>query len=152
MFFLRVTIVTAAGTGCSLPEKAVTATGKLASKTVSATGKATGKLAVASVRAGGKVAASAGRAAGRALLDLAKAGTVTFVDAATGVVDSIPFVKGMKLSTALKEAKFDPRFKLFEIVRSSEILKFGWKQLVGDRPGPTLESGDVIRVVQLAVK
>jgi len=104
---------------------------------------------VATVKAGGDVAVSVGKASGRALLDLAKAGAVTFVDTATGVVSSIPFVDGMSLNAALSAAKLDPRLKIFEIIRPEKILKIGWQQLA--KLGRSkLRSGDVIRVVQLA--
>ena len=97
------------------------------------------------------MAVSVGKASGRALLDLAKAGAVTFVDAATGLVSSIPFVDGMSLNVALAAAKLDSRLKMFEIIRPSQVLKIGWQQLakLGDSK---LRSGDVIRMIQLATR
>jgi hypothetical protein len=92
-----------------------------------------------------------GKASGRALLDLAKAGAVTFVDAATGLVSSIPFVDGMSLNVALAAAKLDPRLKIFEIIRPEQILRVAWKQLA-KLGGAKLRSGDVIRVIQLATR
>jgi hypothetical protein len=82
---------------------------------------------------------------------LAKAGAVTFVDAATGVVSSIPFVDGMSLNVALAAAKLDPRLKVFEIIRPEKILRVAWKQLA-KLGGAKLRSGDVIRVIQLATR
>ena len=123
----------------------------LATGTVKVAGKLTGKIAVATVKTGGKVAVSVGKASSRALIDLAKAGAVTFVDAATGTVSSIPFVDGMSLNVALAAAKLDPRLKIFEIIRPSQVLKVGWKQLT--KLGVSrLRSGDVIHVVQLAAR
>ena len=143
-------VVLAAGCG-TIVKKTVSGVTSLATGTVKVAGKATGTIAVATIKAGGQVAVSVGKASGRALLDLAKAGAVTFVDAATGLVSSIPFVDGMSLNVALAAAKLDPRFKIFEIIRPSQVLKIGWKQLT-KLGGVNLRSGDVIRVVQLATR
>ena len=143
-------VVLAGGCG-TIVKKTVSGVTSLATGTVKVAGKATGTIAVATIKAGGQVAVSVGKASGRALLDLAKAGAVTFVDAATGVVSSIPFVDGMSLNGALAAAKLDPRFKIFEIIRPSQVLKIGWKQLT-KLGGVNLRSGDVIRVVQLATR
>ena len=136
--------------GCgSIARKTAKGVTSLATGTVKVAGKATGKVAVATIKTGGQVAVSVGKASGKAMLDLAKAGAVTFVDAATGVVSSIPFVDGMSLNAALSKAKFDPRLKIFEIIRPAEVLKIGWQQLA-KLGGAELRSGDVIRVMQLA--
>ena len=136
--------------GCgTIARKTASGVTSLATGTVKVAGKATSKVAVATVKVGGDVAVSVGKASGRALLDLAKAGAVTFVDAATGVVSSIPFVDGMSLNAALSSAKLDPRLKIFEIIRPEKIIKIGWQQLA--KLGRSkLRSGDVIRVVQMA--
>ena len=141
-------VVLAAGCG-TIVKKTVSGVTSLATGTVKVAGKATGTIAAATIKAGGQVAVSVGKASGRALLDLAKAGAVTFVDAATGVVSSIPFVDGMSLGMALKAAKLDPRFKVFEIIRPEQILRVAWKQLA-KLGGSKIRSGDVIRVIQLA--
>ncbi len=70
---------------------------------------------------------------------------------ATGVVSSIPFVDGMSLNVALAAAKLDPRLKMFEIIRPSQVLKIGWQQLA-KLGGSKLKSGDVIRMIQLATR
>jgi len=141
----------AAGCG-TIARKTASGVTSLATGTVKVAGKATGKVAVATIKAaGGEVAVSVGKASGRALLDLAKAGAVTFVDAATGVVSSIPFVDGMSLNVALAAAKLDPRLKVFEIIRPEKILRVAWKQLA-KLGGAKLRSGDVIRVIQLATR
>ncbi len=146
---LMVCAILAAGCG-TIARKTAGGVTSLATGTVNVAGKATGKVAVATIKAGGTVAVSVGKASGRALIDLTRAGAVTFVDAATGVVSSIPFIDDMSLNAALTAAKMDPRLKVFEIIRPSKVLKIGWQQLakLGD---VKLKSGDVIRVVQLAV-
>ncbi len=146
---LLVCVVLTVGCG-TIARKTTDGVISLAAGTVKVAGKATGKVAVATIKAGGDVAVSVGKASGKGLLDLAKAGAVTFVDAATGVVSSIPFIDGMSLNAALAAAKLDPRFKIFEIIRPSKVLKIGWQQLA-KLGGAKLRSGDVIRVVQLAV-
>ena len=147
---LLVCAMLAAGCG-TIARKTATGVTSLATGTVKVAGKATGKVAVATIKAGGEVAVSVGKASGRALLDLAKAGAVTFVDAATGLVSSIPFVDGMSLNVALAAAKLDPRFKIFEIIRPSQVLKIGWQQLA-KLGGAKLKSGDVIRVIQMVTR
>ncbi|MBO61507.1 MAG: hypothetical protein CMO63_06005 [Verrucomicrobiales bacterium] len=138
--------------GCeTAARKTASGVSRLATSAVKTTGKAAGKLAVATVKAGGKVALSAGKSSGKALLELAKAGEVTFVDAATGLVSSIPFVDGLNLKTAIEVAKLDPRIKAFEVVRPSGIIRIGVEQL--PKLGRAkLKSGDVIRMVKLASK
>jgi len=147
---LLVCAMLAAGCG-TIARKTASGVTSLATGTVKVAGKATGKIAVATIKAGGEVAVSVGKASGRALLDLAKAGAVTFVDAATGAVSSIPFVDGMSLNVALAAAKLDPRLKMFEIIRPSQVLKIGWQQLA-KLGGSRLRSGDVIRMIQLATR
>jgi hypothetical protein len=127
----------AAGCG-TIARKTASGVTSLATGTVKVAGKATGKIAVATIKAGGEVAVSVGKASGRALLDLAKAGAVTFVD-------------GMSLNVALAAAKLDPRLKMFEIIRPSQVLKIGWQQLA-KLGGSKLRSGDVIRMIQLATR
>jgi len=57
----------------------------------------------------------------------------------------------MNLQLALKSANMDPRYKVFEIVRPSGVIKVGWRQL--SRFGSAkLKSTDVIRVIELASK
>jgi len=142
----------AISTGCSsIAEKTASGVTSLATGTIKIAGKATGKVAVATIKAGGQAAASVGKASGQALLDLTKAGAVTFVDAATGLVSSIPFVDGMSLNAALTTSKLDSRLKVFEIIRPSQVLKIGWQQLI-KLGGAKLRSGDVIRVIQLTAK
>ena len=139
-------------TGCgTIARKTVSGVTSLATGTVKIAGKTTGKVAVATIKAGGQVAVSVGKASSQALLDLAKAGAVTFVDATTGVVSSVPFIDGMSLDVALTAAKLDPRLKIFEIIRPSQVLKIGWQQLA-KLGGAKLRSGDVIRVIQLATR
>ena len=147
---LLVCAVLAVGCG-TIARKTASGVTSLATGTVKMAGKATGKVAVATIKAGGEVAVSVGKASGRALLDLAKAGAVTFVDASTGVVSSIPFVDDMSLNVALAAAKLDPRLKMFEIIRPSQVLKIGWQQLA-KLGGSRLRSGDVIRMIQLATR
>ncbi|MFQ3168817.1 MAG: hypothetical protein ACI8QI_001371 [Limisphaerales bacterium] len=147
---LLVCAVLASGCG-TIVKKTVKGVTSLATGTVKVAGKATSTIAVATIKAGGQVAVSVGKASGRALLDLAKAGAVTFVDAATGLVSSIPFVDGMSLNVALAAAKLDPRLKIFEIIRPEQILRIAWKQLA-KLGGAKLRSGDVIRVIQLAAR
>jgi hypothetical protein len=118
----------AAGCG-TITRKTASGVTSLVTGTVKVAGKATGKVAVATI----------------------KAGAVTFVDAATGVVSSIPFVDGMSLNVALAAAKQDPRLKMFEIIRPSQVLKIGWQQLA-KLGGSRLRSGDVIRMIQLATR
>ena len=142
----------AISTGCSsIAEKTASGVTSLATGTIKIAGKATGKVAVATIKAGGQASASVGKASGQALLDLTKAGAVTFVDAATGLVSSIPFVDGMSLNAALTTSKLDSRLKVFEIIRPSQVLKIGWQQLI-KLGGAKLRSGDVIRVIQLTAK
>jgi hypothetical protein len=139
-------------TGCgTIARKTVSGVTSLATGTVKIAGKTTGKVAVATIKAGGQVVVSVGKASSQALLDLAKAGAVTFVDATTGVVSSVPFIDGMSLDVALTAAKLDPRLKIFEIIRPSQVLKIGWQQLA-KLGGAKLRSGDVIRVIQLATR
>jgi len=147
---LLVCAVLAVGCG-TIVKKTAKGVTSLATGTVKIAGKATGTIAVATIKTGGQVAISVGKASGRALLDLAKAGAVTFVDAATGLVSSIPFVDGMSLNVALAAAKLDPRLKIFEIIRPEQILRVAWKQLA-KLGGAKLRSGDVIRVIQLATR
>ena len=97
------------------------------------------------------MALSAGKSSGKALLELAKAGGVTFVDAATGLASSIPFVDGLNLKIAIEVAKLDPRIKAFEVVRPSGIIRIGVEQL-SKLGRAKLKSGDVIRMVKLASK
>ena len=97
------------------------------------------------------MAFSAGKSTGKALLKLAKTGEVTFVNAATGLVSSIPFVDGLNLKGAIEAAKLDPKFKAFEVVRPSGILRVGADQLA-KLGRAKLESWDVIRMVKLASK
>ena len=141
-------LLLAAGCG-TIARKTASGVTSLATGTVKVAGKATGKVAVATIKVGGDVAVSVGKASGKALFDLAKAGAVTFVDAATGVVSTIPFADGMSLNEALSAAKLDPRLKVFEIIRPAEVLKIGWQQLA-KLGRAKLRSGDVIRVIQLA--
>lgn len=138
--------------GCkTVAKKTIGGVGDIALKTVKTTGKATGKLTVSTVKAGGKIILSAGKSSGVALIELAKSGEVTFVNAATGLVSSIPFIDGMNLRLALKSANLDPRYKMFEIVRPSGVIKVGWTQLA--RLGSAkLKPTDVIRVMELASK
>ena len=134
--------------GCgTVSKKTASGVGKLATRAVKETGKATGKLTVATAKAGGKIVLSAGKASGKAMLELAKSGEVTFVNAATGLVSSIPFVEKLNLKQALAAAKFDPKHK-FEVVRPTGIMRIGWTNL-SNLGGAKLNSGDVIRVVQL---
>jgi len=142
---LLVCAVLAVGCG-TIVKKTAKGVTSLATGTVKIAGKATG-----TIKTSGQVAISVGKASGRALLDLAKAGAVTFVDAATGLVSSIPFVDGMSLNVALAAAKLDPRLKIFEIIRPEQILRVAWKQLA-KLGGAKLRSGDVIRVIQLATR
>ena len=94
---------------------------------------------------------SAGKSSGTALTKLAKSGEVTFINAATGLGSSIPFIKGLNLRMALNSAKMDPRYKVFEIVRPSGVIKVGWTQL--SRLGNAkLKPTDVIRVIELTSK
>jgi len=138
--------------GCkTVAKKTISGVSGIALKTAKTTGKATGKLTVATVKAGGKIMLSAGKSSGVALIELAKSGEVTFINAATGLVSSIPFIDGMNLQLALKSANMDPRYKVFEIVRPSGVIKVGWRQL--SRFGSAkLKSTDVIRVIELASK
>ena len=130
-------VVLAAGCG-TIVKKTAKGVTSLATGTVKVAGKATGTIAVATIKTGGQVAISVGKASGRALLNLAKAGAVTFVDAATGLVSSIPFVDGMSLN-------------VFEIIRPEKILRVAWKQLA-KLGGAKLKSGDVIRVIQMVTR
>ena len=135
--------------GCgTVAKKTASGVEKLATRAVKETGKATRRLTVATAKAGGKIVLSAGKASGKALLELAKSGEVTFVNAATGLVSSIPFVEKLNLKQALAAAKFDPKHKLFDVVRPTGIMRIGWTEL-SKLGGAKLNSGDVIRVVQL---
>jgi len=89
---LGAAVATGLGGGC-LMTKVVTAPVKLATTTVVVAGetagavvKTTGKVAVGAVRATGSVADGGITAAAK----LARAGTVTFVDVATGAVTRVP--------------------------------------------------------------
>ncbi|MEE2947963.1 MAG: hypothetical protein VX392_06570 [Verrucomicrobiota bacterium] len=145
---LLLCLLFAAGCG-TIAQKTAKGFTSLATGTVKVAGKATSKVAVSTIKAGGEVVVSVGKASGKAVLDLAKTGAVTFVDAATRVVSSIPFVDGMSLNAALSAAKLDPRLKVFEIIRPMEVLKIGWQHLA--KLGQAkLRSGDVIRVIQVA--
>ena len=136
--------------GCeTAARKTVDGVSRFAASAAETTGKATGKLAVATIKAGGRVALSAGKSSGKALLELAKTGEVTFVNAATGLVSSIPFIEGMNLKAALKAAKLDPRYKALVVIRPSGIIRVGWDQL-SSLGSARLKSGDVIRMVKLA--
>ena len=138
--------------GCeTAARKTASGVSRFATSAAKTTGKAAGKLAVATVKAGGKVAFFAGKSTGKAMLELAKTGEVTFVNAATGLVSSIPFVDGLNLKGAIEAAKFDPRFKAFEVVRPSGIIRVGADQLA-KLGRAKLKSGDVIRMVKLASK
>jgi len=143
-------VLLAAGCG-TIARKTASGVTSLATGTIKIAGKATGKIAVATIKASGQAAASVGKASGQALLDLTKVGAVTFVDATTGLVSSIPFVDGMSLNSALTTSKLDSRLKVFEIIRPSQVLKIGWQQLI-KLGGAKLRSGDVIRVIQLTAK
>ena len=138
--------------GCkTVAKKTISGVSGLAVKTAKTTSKATGKLTVATVKAGGKIILSAGKTSGAALIELAKSGEVTFINAASGLVSSIPFIDGMNLQLALNSAKLDPRYKVFEIVRPSGVIKVGWTQL--SRLGNAkLKPTDVIRVIELTSK
>ena len=138
--------------GCgTVAKKSVKGVGEIAGKTIKIAGKSTGELAAASVKAGGGAVLSIGKLTGKTLIELAKSGKVTFVDLATGLVSSVPFVDGMNLRLALKAAELDPRHKFFEIVRPSGVIKVGWSQLV-KLGGVKLKSSDVIRVVSTIKK
>ena len=138
--------------GCgTVAKKSVKGVGKIAGKTIKIAGKSTGELAATSVKAGRGAVLSIGKLTGKTLIELAKSGKVTFVDLATGLVSSVPFVDGMNLRLALKAAELDPRHKFFEIVRPSGVIKVGWSQLV-KLGGVKLKSSDVIRVVSTIKK
>jgi hypothetical protein len=136
--------------GCkTVSKKTINGVRGLAVKTTKTTSKAAGQLTVATIKAGGRIMLSAGKSSGTALTKLAKNGEVTFINAATGLVSSIPFIKGLNLKMALNSAKMDPRYKIFEIVRPGGIIKVGWKQL-SSLGNAKLNSSDVIRVIEIA--
>ncbi len=138
--------------GCgTVAKKSVKGVGKIAGKTIKIAGKSTGELAAASVKAGGGAVLSVGKLTGKSLIELAKSGRVTFVDLATGLVSSVPFVDGMNRRLALKAAELDSRHKFFEIIRPNGVIKAGWSQLV-KVDGVKLKSADVIRIVSTIKK
>lgn len=137
--------------GCKVvAKKSIRGVSGITAKTVKATGKMTGKLTVATVKTSGKIILAASKTSASVLIKLAKNGEVTFVNAATGLVSSIPFVDGMSLRLALSAAKLDPRYKIFEIIRPSGVIRVGWSQFTS-LGGSKLKSSDVIRVMSLAI-
>ena len=136
--------------GCKVvAKKTISGVSGVTAKTLKATGKMTGKLTFSTVKTSGKIMIAASKMSASALIKLAKNGEVTFVNAATGLVSSIPFVDGMSLRLALSAAKLDPRYKIFEIIRPSGLIRVGWSQLTS-LGSYKLKSSDVIRVISLA--
>jgi hypothetical protein len=126
--------------------EAVGTTGKLAAATV----VVAGKTATAAVKTTGRIATSVIGGSGsltaggiEALAKLARAGMVTFVDAATGVVVRVPWQKGMTLYAggALAEVRVAERG--IDLVRRGRLIFTAAKRV---RANPRLEAGDVVRL------
>jgi hypothetical protein len=134
--------------GCLLVH-AVTTPVDLAATTVVAAGRTagavvstTGKVAAATVNAGGSVLTAAADGVDSAAR-LARAGTVTFVDAASGTVTRVPWQPGLTLAGAGEQAKIRAYEHAIAIVRAGRLV-----YSVSQKPDTSvaLADGDVVRV------
>jgi hypothetical protein len=134
--------------GCLLVH-AVTTPVDLAATTVVAAGKTagavvstTGKVAAATVNAGGSVLTAAADGVDSAAR-LARTGTVTFVDAASGAVTRVPWQPGLTLAGAGAQAKIQAYEHAVAIVRAGRLV-----YSVSQKPDTSvaLADGDVVRL------
>lgn len=135
------------GSGCLLV-RAVTTPVDLAATTVVAAGKTagavvstTGKVAAATVNAGGSVLTAAADGVDSAAR-LARAGTVTFVDASSGAITRVPWQPGLTLAGAGVQAKIQAYEHAVAIVRAGQLV-----YSVSQKPDTSvaLADGDVVR-------
>lgn len=130
--------------GC-LVYHAVSAPVKVAAKTVVVAGEATGAV----VETTGKVAVHAVRAAGTttdagidAAARLARDGTVTFTDAATGSIVRVPWRTGLQFATASAQARISTAQRLVQVVRAGKLIYASAREPLA----LVLHSGDVVRL------
>lgn len=136
---------------CSTGTKVVTTTGKLVGKTAATAITAGGKVASATVSGGATVAKTVVTTTGSVTGSIAKTAFVTVVDNVTGTAQQIPWTEGMKLYTAAKSGEANAVLKAIQILRGSQVIAAtDTAKLTARAPGPALQPGDVIRLVNLA--
>lgn len=112
---------------------------EVAGKTTVAVVKTTGHVAGAALGSGGEVAADGVKAAGK----LARAGTITFLDTASGAVVRVPWQQGLTLVGAGAAAKVQVAARAVEVIRAGRIAYSASKRASG---AVSLASGDVVRL------
>jgi hypothetical protein len=139
-----------AGSGC-LACKVISAPVKVAAKTVVVAGEAagavvttTGRVAVKAVRATGSVAET-GLDSVDATARLARTGTVTIADAASGAVVRVPWTEGITLAAAGDAGKVGLAARTVEVMRGGKIVA---ATSGSASPNLVLHSGDVVRLAR----
>jgi hypothetical protein len=128
--------------GCLLV-RAVTTPVKVAATAVVAAGDASVAVISTTADVTTRVVRATGSAAGSGVdsaAQLAKAGTVTFVDAATGRVERIPWRKDLTLAAGAASAKVRLGTHAVEVIRGGKIAITAARDLL------PLLSGDVVRL------
>jgi hypothetical protein len=110
----------------------------VASDTASAVVNTSGKVVVGALRATGSVADGGIVAAAK----WARAGMVTFVDAANGAVVRIPWAQGMDLLGGAQAAKVQFASRAIQVIRAGKLVQHGAQPNVS----LPLAAGDVVRV------
>jgi hypothetical protein len=115
-----------------------------AGKTAGAVVSTTGKVAAATVNAGGSVLTTAADGVDAAAR-LARAGTVTFVDASSGAITRVPWQPGLTLASAGAQAKLQAYQHAVAIVRAGQLV-----YSVSQKPDTSvaLADGDVVRLAK----
>jgi hypothetical protein len=136
--------------GCTAV-KVVAAPVKVAAKTVIVAGETagtvvttSGRVAKAAVRTSGAVTETS-LASVEATAKLARMGTVTFADVASGSVVRVPWKEGITLAAAGQMAKVKMAAKAVEVVRGGSVVS---SLSVSAARNLLLRSGDVIRLVR----
>lgn len=133
--------------GCA----AVVATAGAASAATAATVKTAGKVTVATVKATGKVVTSAVTTSGDvtaltidAAGQLARAGMVVSVDAATGAVYETPWQDGLSLSGLLASQRFAAVVQVANVFRAGRKFEVNLDRMRDRLEDVVLHSGDVV--------
>lgn len=116
------------------PVKVVASTVVVAGEATSAVVTTTGKVAVAAVKTTGSLAGEGLQVVAK----LGRAGTVTFVDAASGTVVRVPWQEGLTLVRGGEAAKVRLTGRAITLVREGRA--------VAADEAATLHSGDVVRI------
>lgn len=144
--------------GCSAG-KVASATGSVITRTITTTGSVAGKTAMVAGKAAtattGAVVSATGsvaKAGVSATAGLAKTAVVTFVDSATGIAKTLPYVEGMKLYAASKTAEVNLALKSIQVLRGAQTLHTDARQLKAGKGDFALMPGDIVRLTSLATR